>query len=116
MECKLFTGIFTFDGSGAVECFMITTSVNQNLTSNNKLQAANKFRENDRLINKSVYFDILEKQKMFMQRWPGTVDDPELSSSLYYQMLVFHDFEWVFNCMFKAKYCIMPLILHICFG
>ena len=41
--CKLFTGIFTFHGSVAVERFVITTSVNQNLTTNNKFQAANRF-------------------------------------------------------------------------
>jgi len=41
--CKLFTGIFTFHGSGAVKRFVITTSVNQNLTTNNKFQAAYKF-------------------------------------------------------------------------
>jgi len=40
---KLFTGIFTFYGSGAVQRFVITTSVNQNLTTNNKFQAAYKF-------------------------------------------------------------------------
>ena len=41
--CKLFTGIFTFHGSGAVKRFVTTTSVNQNLTTNNKFQAANRF-------------------------------------------------------------------------
>ena len=39
--------------------------------------------ENDWIIYKSVYFDILEKRKKFMRKWPGTVDDPKLSSSLY---------------------------------
>jgi len=43
--CKLFTSIFTFHGSGAVKRFVITTSVNQNLTTSNKFQAANKFGE-----------------------------------------------------------------------
>jgi len=41
--CKLFTGIFTFHGSGAVKRFVITTPVNQNLITNNKFQAANIF-------------------------------------------------------------------------
>jgi len=68
------SSVITFDR------FVITTSVNQNLTTNNKFQAANRF---GKIINKSVYFDILEKTKMFMRRWPGTVDDPKLSSSLY---------------------------------
>jgi len=39
--CKLFTGIFTFHGSGAVKGFLITMSVNQNVTTNNKFKAAN---------------------------------------------------------------------------
>jgi len=34
----IFTGIFTFQGNGAVKRFVITTSVNQNLTTNNKFQ------------------------------------------------------------------------------
>ena len=37
------TGIFTFQGNGAVKRFVITTSVNQNLTTNNKFQGANRF-------------------------------------------------------------------------
>jgi len=41
--CKLFTGIFAFHGSGAVKRFVITTSVNQNLKTNKKFQAANRF-------------------------------------------------------------------------
>jgi len=41
--CELFAGIFIFHGSGAVKRFVITTSVNQNLTTNNKFQAANRF-------------------------------------------------------------------------
>ena len=43
--CKKNTGIFTFQGNGAVKRFVITTSVNQNLTTNNKFQAANRFRK-----------------------------------------------------------------------
>jgi len=43
VECKLFTSIFIFHGSGAVKRFVITTSVNQTLTTNNKFQAANRF-------------------------------------------------------------------------
>jgi len=41
--CKHFTGIFTFHGSGAVKRFVITTSVNQNLTTKKFFQTANKF-------------------------------------------------------------------------
>jgi len=37
------TGIFTFQGSGVVKRFVITALVNQNLTANNKFQAANTF-------------------------------------------------------------------------
>ena len=73
MGCKLFTGIFTFHESGAIKHFVITSSVNKNLTTNNKFQAANKFGKNDWIINKSVYFDILEKQKCLCE------GDPELS-------------------------------------
>jgi len=40
---KHFTGIFTFQGSGVVKRFVITMSVNQNLTANNKFQLANRF-------------------------------------------------------------------------
>ena len=69
----LFTGIFTFHGSGAVKRFVITTSVSKNLTTNNKLQAANRFGKMTEIINKSVYFDILEKQKCLCE------GDPELS-------------------------------------
>jgi len=65
--------LFTFHGSGAVKRFVITTSVNQNLTTNNKYQAAYKFGKNDWIINKSVYFDILGKQKCLCE------GDPELS-------------------------------------
>jgi len=43
VECKLFTGIFTFHGVGAVKRFVITTSLNQNMTANNKFQAANRY-------------------------------------------------------------------------
>ena len=41
--CKHFTGIVTFQGSGVVKRFVITASVNPNLTVNNKFQAANRF-------------------------------------------------------------------------
>jgi len=42
-DVNILLGIFTFHGSGAVKRFVITTSVNQNLTTKNKFQAANKF-------------------------------------------------------------------------
>ena len=42
-DVNFFTGIFTFHGSGAVKRFVITMSVNQNLTTYNKFQAANTF-------------------------------------------------------------------------
>jgi len=42
-DVNFFTGNFTFHGSGAVKRVVITTSVNQNLTTNNKLLAPNRF-------------------------------------------------------------------------
>ena len=73
MGRKLFTGIFTFHGRGAAKRFVTTTSVNQSLTNNKKFHAANRFGKNHWIIIKSVYFDILEKQKCLCE------GDPELS-------------------------------------
>ena len=43
MGCKLFTGIFTLHGSGAVKRFVNTSSVKKDLTTNNTFHAANRF-------------------------------------------------------------------------
>jgi len=40
--CKQFSGIFTFPGSGAAKRFVITASVNQVSTAENKFQAAKR--------------------------------------------------------------------------
>jgi len=40
VSCKLFSGTFNFQGSGAVKRFVVTTSVNQVSTANIKFKAA----------------------------------------------------------------------------
>ena len=79
MGCKLFTGIFTFHWSGAVKHFVITMSVNQTLTTNNKFQAANRFGKMTGYLinrytltlwkNKNVYAKVTRNC-----RWPETVE------------------------------------------
>jgi len=64
--------------------------------------------ENDWIINKSVYFDILEKRKKFKWKWPGTVDDPKLSSSLY-KCITCHAFE----TRIEKKQQLLNIILFI---
>jgi len=60
LGCKLFTGIFTFHGSGAVKRFVVSKSKFDN---QQHISSSLYIWENDWIINKSVYFDILEKQK-----------------------------------------------------
>ena len=73
LECKFFTDIFTFQGNGAVKRFVITTSVNQNLTTNNKFQSANRLgKMTGQLINRYT-LTFWKKQKCLCE------GDPELS-------------------------------------
>jgi len=77
--CKLFTGIFTFHRSGAVTRFVITTSVNQNLPTNNKFQAANRFGKMTGYLINWYTLTFLKNKNVYAKvtrncRWPETVE------------------------------------------
>jgi len=124
--CNLFTGIFTFHESGAVKRFVITTSVNQNLTTINKFQAANKFGKMTGLLisrytltfwkNKNVYAKVTRNC-----RWPETVEFTVLIEH-YIILQMFHNkfsHYLIFNLnymhtLFKNTFriCFFHVVIH----
>ena len=65
MASKQYSSTFTFPGSGAVKRFVITTAVNQVVTANIKLEAANRLEKNDCLIKISNSHSFGGKQITF---------------------------------------------------
>ena len=92
VECKHFTGIFTFQEIGVVKRFVITTSVNQNLTANKNFQAANIFGKMTGYLINRYTLTFWEKKKCLCE------GDPELSMTRNCRVHCTYVYTYIFMC------------------